>query len=138
MKKITLSILLASAFLLAACGASSTPTTPAEIPQPAPTAAEVSQSPTNDTTTPQQSGQVSVNISGFAFSPAELTIKIGTTVTWTNQDSVVHNVLATDNSWGSPDMNQGDTFSHTFDKAGTYTYRCSFHPGMKGTITVID
>jgi len=92
-------------------------------------------------TTPTQvvplSGNVDVTISNYAFSPADLTVKVGTVVTWTNQDSVVHNVTATDNSFASSDLNQGDKFTYTFNTAGTFPYRCGFHANMKATVTVV-
>ncbi len=76
-------------------------------------------------------------MSSYNFVPASLTVTVGTTVTWTNKDNVIHTVEAGDKSWGSKDMNQGDTYSYTFTKAGTYPYGCTQHPLMKGTITVV-
>jgi plastocyanin len=77
-----------------------------------------------------------VAITDFAFSPASLDIGIGTTVTWTNEDSTQHTATAGDGSFDSGALAQGDTFSHTFDTAGTYDYICKIHPNMKATITV--
>ena len=77
-----------------------------------------------------------VSISGFSFKPAELTVKIGATVTWTNQDSATHDVRAADSSWGSEALTKGQSFSMTFDKEGTYEYVCSFHSGMNGKVIV--
>jgi len=79
---------------------------------------------------------VDVTIANFTFDPATLTIKVGTTVKWTNQDSVGHTVTADDNSWGSGNSNKGDSFSFTFAQAGTYPYHCGVHPSMQATITV--
>jgi amicyanin len=76
-----------------------------------------------------------VNIANFAFSPATLTIKVGTKVTWTNNDVVAHTVTFTDVA-NSPVLNRGDTFSRTFTTAGTYSYICSIHPFMHGTVVV--
>jgi plastocyanin len=81
-------------------------------------------------------GNVDIQMKGFAFSPKELTVKVGTKVTWTNMDSVGHNVKAADGSWGSDTMNQNQTFSKVFDKEGTFPYVCTFHAGMVGTIIV--
>lgn len=81
----------------------------------------------------------SVTIQDFAFSPKSITVKAGTTVTWTNQDSVKHNVVS--DSDGGPDgplLSKGETYSYTFAKAGTYDYHCQPHPYMKGTVTVTD
>jgi plastocyanin len=65
-----------------------------------------------------------------------LTVKVGTTVTWTNQDSAPHTVTADDNSWGSGRMAKGGQYSFSFDQPGTYPYHCGAHPAMTGTIIV--
>lgn len=70
-----------------------------------------------------------------AFDPKELTIAAGDTVTWTNNDAVLHDVDI-DNLAKSPDMHQGETFTQTFDKPGTYNYDCDIHPFMKGKVIV--
>lgn len=77
-----------------------------------------------------------VTIQGMAFSPASLTVKVGDKVTWTNQDSVGHSATADDNSFDTGVLANGQSGSTTFGKAGTYTYHCSVHPGMKATIVV--
>jgi plastocyanin len=81
-------------------------------------------------------GAMAVTIKGFAFDPAQQQVPVGTTVTWTNQDSANHTVTADDGSFDSGQLAQGATFSQTFAKAGTYTYHCSNHPNMKATIVV--
>src|ERR1700753_2834613 len=75
-----------------------------------------------------------VNIDGFAFVPATLTVSARTTVTWTNRDEEPHTVAASDGSFHSPGMGTGATFSHTFGTAGTFDYVCSIHPSMHGTV----
>jgi plastocyanin len=77
-----------------------------------------------------------INISGFKFDPATVTVKVGATVTWTNQDSANHTVTGDDGSWTSESLAKGATFSFTFDKAGTYAYHCAVHSLMKGNIVV--
>jgi len=79
---------------------------------------------------------VAVPIKGFAFNPADLTVKKGTKITWTNEDSAAHNVTAGDDTFKSKTLNQGDTFTWTADKAGQWDYVCTFHSNMKGHITV--
>ena len=79
--------------------------------------------------------EAKVSISNFAFDPAALTIKVGTTVTWTNNDVVAHTVTFTDVA-NSPVLNRGDQFSRTFTKPGTYSYICSIHPFMHGMVVV--
>lgn len=78
----------------------------------------------------------SVAIANFAFVSDPITISAGDTVTWTNDDSAVHDVMSTNGDWGSGVMATGVSFSHTFTDAGTYTYLCSLHPYMTGTVVV--
>ena len=77
-----------------------------------------------------------VSIDNFAFAPARLTVKVGSTVTWTNHDEEPHTVAASDGSFHSPGMGTGGTFTHTFGTAGTFDYVCSIHPMMHGTVVV--
>ena len=77
-----------------------------------------------------------VTIQNFTYSPETLTVKVGDTVTWTNQDSAGHSATADDGSFDTGVLAKGQSGSVTFDKAGTYTYYCSVHPRMKGTIIV--
>jgi len=77
-----------------------------------------------------------VSIKNFAFSPDTLNISVGTTVTWTNNDSTTHTVTADDGSFDSGNLDSGKSFTFTFKKAGTFTYHCSIHPNMKATIVV--
>jgi plastocyanin len=76
-----------------------------------------------------------VMIDNFTFEPAQLTVKIGTTVTWTNRDDIPHTVVSA-GKFRSKTLDTDDSFSFTFTAAGDYTYFCSLHPHMKGTITV--
>jgi plastocyanin len=82
-------------------------------------------------------GGAKVTMEGIKFNPASVTIKAGDKVTWTNKDSVGHDVTG-DNfkSGDSGGMQNGDTFAQTFDKKGTFDYVCTVHPGMKGSVTV--
>ncbi len=77
-----------------------------------------------------------VQIKNFSFSPSASTVKKGVTVTFTNSDSVGHTVTADDGSFDTGNINSGASQTITFSKAGTFTYHCSVHPTMKGTITV--
>jgi len=92
------------------------------------------------TTNQSQVTTNAVTIQNFAFSPANITVKKNTTVTWTNKDSVAHTVMETDGQTGpnSNDINQGAKYSFTFNTPGTYHYHCSIHPEMVGTVTVTD
>ena len=77
-----------------------------------------------------------VKIDNFSFGPAELTVPVGTTVTWTNRDDIPHTVVNTDKVFKSKVLDTDETFSFTFDKAGTYPYFCSIHPKMTGKVVV--
>jgi plastocyanin len=77
-----------------------------------------------------------VSISGYAFNPASLNVSTGTTVTWTNNDSVTHTVTSDTGAFSSGDLSPGQTFSYTFSQAGTFAYHCSIHASMHGTVTV--
>ena len=77
-----------------------------------------------------------VVLKNLALNPTSVTIAVGATVTWENQDGMDHNVIANDGTFKSPDLGSGKTFSFTFEKAGTYTYSCHIHPTMKGTVAV--
>jgi hypothetical protein len=74
----------------------------------------------------------------YTYSPATLTINVGDTVTWTNHDSAPHNVVVSTGpeKFTSPTLQTGQSFSHTFTKAGGYSYYCSIHPDMKASVTV--
>jgi plastocyanin len=76
-----------------------------------------------------------VEISNFMFLPMSLTVPVGTTVTWKFDDSTQH-VVADDNSFASSPMANGQTFTPTFDTAGTVQYHCSIHTFMTATIIV--
>ena len=77
-----------------------------------------------------------VTIDNFSFSPQNLTVRTGTTVTWTNRDDIPHTVVSTDGVFKSKVRDTGEKFSYTFTKAGTYPYFCSVHPKMTGTVVV--
>jgi plastocyanin len=79
-----------------------------------------------------------VSIDEMKFNPATLEIGVGESVRWTNDDQRDHTVSAADGSFKSGNLRSGDTFEHTFKKAGTYKYTCSYHPRMKGTVDVSD
>jgi plastocyanin len=75
-------------------------------------------------------------IDNFTFEPATLTVKAGTTVTWTNEDDIPHTVVATDRAFRSKALDTDDKFSFTFTTPGSYEYFCSLHPHMKATVVV--
>jgi plastocyanin len=77
-----------------------------------------------------------VGIDNFTFNPQQLTVKTGTTVTWTNKDDIPHAVAAVGRQFRSKALDTGDAYSFTFTTPGSYAYFCSLHPHMTGTIVV--
>ena len=77
-----------------------------------------------------------VKIHNFKFEPANLTIAVGETVQFINNDEEPHTVTATDGTFNSKALDTNQTWSYTATKPGTYPYICSIHPFMKGTLTI--
>jgi len=111
-------LLLAAVLLAAACGDAGTETT------------------TTSASTTTGGNQYQVVMESFAFTPAELTVPVGATVTWTNLHGANHNVVADDGTFESSLFGTGETYSFTFTEAGEYPYICTIHPSMQGTIIV--
>jgi plastocyanin len=85
----------------------------------------------------QTTTSTAVSIDNFTFSPQQLTVKAGTTVTWTNKDDIPHGIAATGNTFKrSAAMDTDDNYSFTFTTPGTYQYFCYIHPHMTGMIVV--
>jgi amicyanin len=85
---------------------------------------------------PASQGGTAVSITNFKFNPTTLTVPVGATVTWTNQDEEPHSVAGKDGSFHSPGMDTHGTYSFTFTTPGSYDYICSIHPFMTGTVVV--
>jgi plastocyanin len=129
---------VAAALVLVGCGGSSSTGGGGTSPTPAAAA----------TSAGGGGGASDVTIANFAFTPQTLSVKTGTKVTWTNNDSVPHTVVSTDsmstsanttNLFASNTLSPGQSFSFTFDKAGTYFYECSIHfsqAAMHGKVVV--
>jgi len=77
-----------------------------------------------------------ISIENFTFKNPTVTVKPGTTVTWTNSDDIPHTVVSKDGVFKSKVLDTGDRFSFTFAKPGQFGYFCSLHPHMTGTIVV--
>lgn len=77
-----------------------------------------------------------VTINNFAFSPKDIVVSSGTMITWTNNDSVAHSATADDNSFDTGVLSTNQSKSVTFSKTGKFSYHCSIHPNMMGTVTV--
>ena len=118
MWRITLGVLLTVA--TAACGSSKTPTTPT----PSPTPASVS--------IPVGARTLGAN----SFVPNPVTVTVGSTVTWANNDTIAHNSISDGGTWNSGNIPPGGTFAFTFQSKGTFPYKCTIHAGMVGTVVV--
>jgi plastocyanin len=79
---------------------------------------------------------MAITIQGFAFSPATITVPVGTKVTWTNQDPATHTVTSDTGVFDSKNLTTGGTFSFTFNQAGSFAYHCAIHTRMVATIVV--
>jgi plastocyanin len=77
-----------------------------------------------------------VVIKDFMFAPVNLTVKVGTTVTWVNRDDEAHTIASDSGLYRSGALDTGNEFHFTFDKPGTYHYVCTIHPRMLGTVVV--
>lgn len=134
MKKILISFLFVSLFfVVSGCGTSSTPNT-ANTSNNTP-ATDISATETPANVTPAPSGATAkIDITNFTFNPVTLTIKRGTTVTWTNNDLMSHQVKS--DLFNSDILTKGKSFSFTFNDAGTINYYCSIHASMTGQIIV--
>jgi plastocyanin len=115
MWRITLGVLLTVA--TAACG-SKTPTTPSPTPM--------------SVSIPVGARTLGAN----SFVPNPVTVTMGSTVTWTNNDTIGHNTISDSGVWTSPLIPAGGTFAFTFQSKGTFPYKCTLHQGMVGTVVV--
>ena len=115
-------------FVCSPCGSSysSPPTTPSPTPAPPPGGAASA-----------ITIQVGASALGSrAYSPPDLSVAVGTVVTWTNSDSVDHTTDSDGTAWHSGVLRPRGTFAVTFGTAGTFPYHCSIHPGMVGSVIV--
>jgi plastocyanin len=90
----------------------------------------------NQQNTTSQNAPNTVTIQNFAFNPNSLTVPVGTTVTWVNQESTPHDVVSDTGVFTSPRLNTGANYTYTFTQTGEYPYICGIHPSMKAKIIV--
>jgi plastocyanin len=93
-------------------------------------------SSTNTTGTPVSIVSGASTLTTTAYSPNPVTVTVGTTIRWMNNDNVAHTSTANDSSWNSGSIAPGGSFSRTFMSAGSFPYKCTIHPNMVGTVTV--
>jgi plastocyanin len=140
---VVIAIVVVVGLALANKNDSSSPASTNTNTSPPPTSSTEHSESMNPTTPPastsQPSSTDSVTISNFSFAPAEITVKKGTTVKWTNQDSVAHTVTADSGSGPNSELlEQGESYNFTFDTAGTFAYHCKPHPNMKAKVIVTE
>jgi len=136
MLSLRLAVISVVLIIAAACGANYSSPTPASPSSPAP-----SLSPATPHAPVGSSSSVSIPVGASvlgpaAFAPDALTVDAGTTVTWTNTDSVAHTSTSDAPGWDSGIVVPGGQFSRSFQTAGTFKYHCAIHPGMIGTVVV--
>jgi plastocyanin len=130
-------VVLSLLALLAACTSSSWGSTPPPTSSTGADSGTANRSVTPTSANPAPSGNAqSVSIVNFEFSPATLSVPVGTKVTWTNKGSAAHTVTADQGAFDSHAVQPGASFAFTFTKAGTYAYHCTIHPSMKATVAV--
>jgi plastocyanin len=126
MTRILLALCAVVALAAAGCGSSNSSSTSSGSSSSASTGAAAS-----------SGGGVAIKMQNIAFDPKAVTVKVGQKVTWTNDDSVDHNVTSqSGETIKSDNFGKGGTFSFTPKKAGTIKYVCTIHPGMTATLTV--
>jgi plastocyanin len=101
-----------------------------ESPSPVPAASAAA------VPSPEPSPISTIHIKNFAFVPDTVTIRAGQVVRFVQDDGAAHTVTAADKLFDSGNLDKGQSWSHAFDKAGTYAYLCAYHPTMRGTVIV--
>ncbi len=135
-------ILLPAAAACSSDGTASSPAASTPVATAAPTASTVAATaaPTADTTPTPAPGAASANeatvgIADFTFTPATVNIPVGGSVVWTNNDKQQHTATSAGN-FDAGAIQPGTSTTVTFDTAGSFTYICSFHPFMTGTVVI--
>ena len=144
-------LFLVSVLILSSCGAPATVTevevpvteehvmteeVPTEVATDAPTEAPTD-APDESAPAPLE-GEVFIDIANFKFSESSITVLVGTTVTWTNNDDGEHTITSDDGATFNASVSDGATFSFTFMQAGEFPYHCEIHRSMKANIIVVE
>lgn len=134
--------LLLAALMVAACGSSASPGPSGGASEPPASSAPASSEPSAvagacEVLDTAPTDAASVSIAGFAFDPAQITIKVGQAVTWTNEDAAGHTATLDDGSCSTGTLQKGVSGTIRFDAPGEYPYKCAIHPSrMTGTVIV--
>jgi plastocyanin len=130
MLSLRLAVVSAVLMFAVACGSgdSSPSTAPSPMPSPTPTPG----GPSSSVGIPAGAA----SLGNRAYTPDDLSVAVGTTVTWTNTDSISHTSTSDATGWNSGIVAPGGQFSFAFQTAGTFPYHCTIHPGMVGAVTV--
>jgi len=129
MRSLRLVVVLAALASAVACGGYSSPSpTPSPVPAPA--------APPGGSASSVSIPIGASSLGRAGFNPTDLTVAVGTTVTWMNTDTVAHTSTSDGNGWSSGIVAPGGQFSFPFSTAGTFSYHCAIHPGMMGTVVV--
>ncbi|MEY2581636.1 MAG: hypothetical protein QOE09_1485 [Ilumatobacteraceae bacterium] len=112
-------------------GTSSTPAVTTEVPAPATASTPAASSPSASSAV----GQNTVGIADFKFTPPDVKVPVGGSVVWTNNDNQAHTATSA-GAFDAGAIQPGASATVMFQTAGTFTYICSFHPFMTGTVTV--
>lgn len=137
-RTLIIGLAISASLALAACGSSASPTAAPASPAASAAGASAADNPAASAAASQAAtaGANAITIQNFSFAPASLTVKAGTTVTWTNNDSPTHSVKWADGTAGSNPLATGSSYTRTFATPGTYAYVCGIHASMHGTIVV--
>jgi len=117
-----------------ACSSSSPSTSPSPTPSPAPAPTPTPGVPSSSVTIPVGAS----SLGSSAYAPDDLTVAVGTTVTWMNTDSVAHTSTSDATGWNSGAVAPGGQFSVAFQTAGSFPYHCAIHPGMVGRVVAVE
>lgn len=111
---------------------------PATTEPPAPTEASAGSEPTETSAEAGPAEPATITIVDFAFEPAEISVPVGTEITWANEDSARHSVISDDDGgpFQSDEFDNGESYSVVVEEEGTFPYVCGIHPNMAGTVTV--
>ena len=85
---------------------------------------------------PRKPATTTIAIDGMKFTPADVTVKAGDTIVWTNHDVVAHTVTAASGAFDSNLIAPGGTWTYVVRKAGDFAYKCSYHPTMTAALKV--